>query len=167
MQHALYKDIAAELAQIAELKWVDWNFGQLTETQEQYPIPLPAVLITFGDFSFNDLPSRVQEGEATIHLDLYVRRAGDAQAGSPKQEKVIKQLVLLDEISSRLHAEWYTDRIQALHRRAESPIATPSDLIGVRQTYEARLVDTHMQEPRDVRKLRLTPRAVNARKTTN
>ena len=119
MWHTIYTELAAELAQISGLKWVDWQNGQLTSPTEQYPMPLPDVLIAFGDFSFNDLPSRVQEGDLSIHVDLYVRRAGDAQATSPKQDKVIEQLALLDEISSRLHAKWSSERIQALHRRGE------------------------------------------------
>ena len=159
MRALIYQELAAELQQIRDLKWVDWDFGQLARPQEQYPVPMPALLISFGEFLFKDLPGRVQEGEATIHLDLYLRRAGDVQARSPKQAQTLEGLRLLDEISSRLHALWQTDRIQALHRRSEAPLDTPPDLIALRQSYEARIIDKHMATESERPKVRLVPRA--------
>ena len=161
MRETIYKELAAELQQIRALKWIDWDFGQLSQPAEQYPVPLPAVLLSFGAFNYSDLPSRVQEGEATIYLDLYLRRVGDLQANAPKQAQTLEGLCLLDEISERLHAKWQTERIQALHRRSEQPIDTPPDLLGVRQTYEARLLDTHMTTAPERRRVRLVPKAFN------
>ena len=165
MRLTVYKELSELLRSIEGLKWVDWDFGQLAMPQKDYPVPLPAALISFGDFTFDDLPDRVQEGEVTIYIDLYLRRAGDLQATSPKQAETLQQLELLDAISSRLHASWQSECIQALHRRGEGPISTTPDLIGVRQSYEARMIDTHMQGARDLRKVRLAPTTLNTTKT--
>ena len=159
MRLGLYKELAAELKQISDLKWVDWDFGQLTQPTDQYPVPFPCVLISFGHFSYSDLLGRVQEGEATIYIDLYLRRAGDVQASAPKQETILEGLQLLDVISGRLHARWSSEQIQELHRRGESPINTPPDLIAVRQTYEARIIDCQMATDPEKHKVRLAPQA--------
>ena len=39
MREAIYKELAAELQQIRALKWIDWDFGQLSQPAEQYPVP--------------------------------------------------------------------------------------------------------------------------------
>ena len=163
MRELIYHALANKLREINPLKWIDWENGQLSQPTEQYPISFPCVLIAFGDFSYEDLPDRAQEGEVAIYLDLYLRRAGDVQGTSPKKEKNLEQLSLLGEISAALHATWQAEGIQSLHRRSESPIATPPDLIGIRQTYEARIIDTHMRQARETRKLSLKHSAINVR----
>ena len=147
MRLTLYKQLASYLQhEVPALKWVDWDFGQFDLATDKYPLPCPCVLVGIGAFSYSDLPNNVQEGTMSVTISLYIRKAGDLQATSAKQTQTLQALSLLDALSSVLHNRFSTDSVQPFLRREETPLQTASDLIGVSQTYEARLVDSSMQD---------------------
>ena len=67
----LYHAISEKLLECPEIKWVDVDSGQLENPQQDYPMPLPAVLIDIGPIEYTDISDSVKEAEATeISLSL-------------------------------------------------------------------------------------------------
>lgn len=78
------------------LKFVDLQKGQFTQAQENYPIPLPACLLKFGEVKWSNAESGTQLGCVNISAYLYVSLVTDSFNGAEGEEETLKLLNLQD-----------------------------------------------------------------------
>lgn len=101
----LYLAIQARLkAQVAALKWIDQNFGQL-EIEPRPPVLFPTALIDLSGFVFEDLPNGVQKGNGRVIISLATAPFSNSNASTPtpQKEKAIEYYEIEWAIHNALH----------------------------------------------------------------
>ena len=146
MQPHIFQSISTQLQCIAGLKWVDWQQGQSHQKLDN--LPLPAALISFADLRWQDHLERVQQGELTLHVELYLphiftptrRKAIE----SPAYAHTMAALQLPQAVIRQLHGFSSEHMVQLLRVR-EEPLPTTSSTWGFRQTYCTLIIDDTLQ----------------------
>lgn len=118
MTKALFTGIQNRLiAQVPELKLVDFDLGQL-EQEELPPLDYPAALIGFTDSIIAELGGRSQQGEATIVVRLVFRvfeRTSSVVAGQFRTVG-LQHLDIVDKVKWALHGFSGTEFAPLSHR---------------------------------------------------
>lgn len=92
----VYKDIKDRLLeQLPELEYVDLQKGQFGNKAQEYPIPLPAILIEFRPVTWSESTGG-QLGDATISLYYYLDLVTDSFNNSEAENETIEILDNLD-----------------------------------------------------------------------
>lgn len=95
----IYKPLRDEAKQkLPYLKFIDLQKGQMNNPKQNYPIPLPALLVELGDFRFSNLLEHKQKGDGTISFYLYLDLVSDSFNGAEREDKTIELLDRFDEL---------------------------------------------------------------------
>lgn len=94
----IYKSIRDIAKAKLQLKWIDLQKGQLKIPKENYPFPLPALLIEIGDFSYSQLAEHAHIGQGIISLYLYKDLLTDSFKGAKNEDIAIDILDNFDSI---------------------------------------------------------------------
>lgn len=78
--------------------YVDMQKGQMQRIAENYPLPLPALLIETGDFTFSNAGEFTQKGSGIISFYLYVDLVTDSFSGAENETHTINMLDRFDEL---------------------------------------------------------------------
>ena len=81
-----------------ELMFRDLQKGQLLQPQENYPIPLPALLVEFQGFRFSNMGEQAQIGDGTISLYLYLDLVTDSFDEAEQENETIELLDYMDAV---------------------------------------------------------------------
>ncbi|MDD3079099.1 MAG: hypothetical protein PHH37_08345 [Paludibacter sp.] len=94
-----YKSIRDRATQkLTWLKFVDLQKGQFNNLTENYPFPLPALLIEFSDFTFSNESEHAQKGDGSISVYLYVGSLSDTFKGSEREDATLSILDKFDDL---------------------------------------------------------------------
>jgi hypothetical protein len=109
MRSEVYKEIRARLLTgIANLQYVDLQKGQMSNKAQNYPIPLPAVLVEFGQVSWSNSTGG-QLGDSVISAYLYIDHVTDSFDGAELENETISLLDGIDEVHKILQGLWGTN----------------------------------------------------------
>lgn len=73
MKAELFELIADKLnADLTELAWIDWDWGQLEVPTENYPVQFDAVLISFPDIQWQQGSGNVEYGNTVVQVRIAV-----------------------------------------------------------------------------------------------
>ena len=95
----LYKkirDIAK--AQMPYLQYIDLQKKQMSRPVENYPVPLPALLVEFKETDFTNVLKEDQLGNMTISFYLYVLNVTDSFDGAESENDSLALLDKLDDV---------------------------------------------------------------------
>lgn len=90
------RDIAKQ--ELPYLKFIDLQKGQMNNPTQNYPIPLPALLVEIGEFRFNNLLEHKQKGDGVISFYLYLDLVSDSFNGAERENETIRMLDHFDEL---------------------------------------------------------------------
>lgn len=94
----VYKDIRDKLlAEMPELQFVDLQKGQMSNKEQNYPIPLPACLVEIRPAQWSNATGG-QLGDATISLYLYLDLVTDSFDAAERENETIDILDNLDRV---------------------------------------------------------------------
>ena len=95
----IYKELRNHAAlKLPDLRFIDLQKGQFQQQAQNYPIPLPALLIEIGDFRFSNLLEHQQKGDGMISVYLYLDLVSDSFAGAESENQTIEILDRQDEL---------------------------------------------------------------------
>ncbi len=100
---ALYEAIRDRIQ--SELSWVLWTDlqkGQFTKIKENYPLPLPCVLVEIQPAKWKALLKNHQDGDTTVSLYIYLDHSGDSVSGSEGEEESLHLLNKMDEVFHKI-----------------------------------------------------------------
>lgn len=80
------------------LKFRDLQKGQMQNPTQNYPIPLPALLIEIGDIRFSNLSEHNQKGDGIISLCLYLDLVTDSFDTAEQENETIELLDRMDDV---------------------------------------------------------------------
>lgn len=81
-----------------ELMFRDLQKGQFLQPRENYPLPLPALLVEFQGFRFSNMAEQTQIGDGTISLYLYLDLVTDSFDGAEQEDETIELLDYMDTV---------------------------------------------------------------------
>ncbi len=90
------RDLAND--KLSYLKFIDLQKGQMNVQPQNYPIPLPALFIEFGDFRFSNLLEHQQKGDGLISFYLYLDLVSDSFHKAERENQTIDILDYFDEL---------------------------------------------------------------------
>lgn len=76
----------------------DLQKGQMVRAKDNYPIPLPALLIDIGDVRFSNLSEHQQKGDCVISIYLYMDLVTDSFDDAEMENETIELLDHMDDI---------------------------------------------------------------------
>lgn len=120
----LFKDITAQIATVAALKWVDKDKGQMNF--EKPPVLFPAALVTISLPNTQNNNRVEQSGQARIEVKLCFDWGGNTSQVTPAihRDKSLEYYDVMDEVFKKLQG-WSSSEITPLERRSLVPLARP------------------------------------------
>lgn len=95
----IYKELYIHAKSALEwLVYIDIQKGQFQRIPDNYPIPLPALLIETGNFSFSNAGESTQKGNGIVSFYLYVDLVTDSFLGAENQTHTINLLDRFDDL---------------------------------------------------------------------
>lgn len=103
----LFESICNRLAnQVPELRWIDWEQGQLEIPAEKLPLFFPAVLIDIQDIQWSNVGDQMQVGDVTIQVrlcfDIYEDLYTVDGEPNPTRETALERLKLVNKVYKAL-----------------------------------------------------------------
>jgi hypothetical protein len=85
----LYIAISAQAKQVMpEFKYIDLDRGQENDEKSNYPVPLPFLLIEFGEFEYSNLLGGNQLASGDIMLKAHKSLLNDTYIGAPTSNAI-------------------------------------------------------------------------------
>ncbi len=137
MQHpkiALYTQIRDKIKELAPA-WIDLQKGQFLNQKENYPIPLPAVLIKLGRIRWEEFSKKNQRGELTITISQYLASATDTFADSESESTSLQILQSSDDVYEKING-LSGDFFSPLERLTDSDIDYGNGFILIETEYK-------------------------------
>lgn len=100
------------------LQYIDLQKGQMQYPKQNYPLPLPALLIEIGQVSWTNLASHNQIGELIIKISLYQDNQADSFSGA-ELEKESLSLLNNDDLVFAAFEGFSTQDLQPLVRQRD------------------------------------------------
>jgi len=145
----VYKSIRDRLAEIAELRYIELNFGQLEGDDDQYPVHFPAALIDFERIEWGTTTQRIQNGLATVRLTVLFENYNMSSNLQPSDisDAALTEFTLLNQIQSKLQG-YGSVYHNALIRRSTVRISIKSPRV-YEITYQCNITDCYGQKQYD------------------
>lgn len=141
----LYKDLLERLDdQVPELRWIDYDQGQIDFPAESYPVDFPALLIDFENTEWEDVGQLVQGGTLTISFRTAFRLYEDMNNHTPAESRNngLLKLRLLNKIHKALHG-FGGEHYNGLSRTRQFTEKREDGLKVVVMQYETYIRDAH------------------------
>lgn len=128
------------------LSYIDEEYGQVEflddESRDTYPVTFPAVLIDCQGGQWSQLGQSMQNGSATIAVNIYIDCYDDTHAHSTTIEKVKGRLALVRSVTELLQ-EWQPlDNSGKLIRQATAFQTMNHGIKMYQTTYSVRLCES-------------------------
>lgn len=111
----LSPELAAELAAVPDVEYIDLWHEQIDHLDEEHPFPTPAVFVAFNTLDTEDNGVLVQDMK--LQLDLYVfwETFSDTYDGAVMQEEALNYLNLLTVLNVLFHG-YTSDNFSTLRK---------------------------------------------------
>jgi len=148
----IFNDILTLLSAIPELKWIDYNDGQLDLPDESYPVLMPCALIDVTNIDWQGASRGAQTGEATITITVAFDIYEDVHSRvSPSHRAAaLSRLAVLNTIHAALQGRSGAN-YRALHRTNSATERRNDGLKVIVLTYKTTVTDTHGQKQNTVK----------------
>ncbi len=85
---------------VPEVKWIDWDSGQLDNPEYNYPVHFPCILIDFENIEWKNVSQRVQVGNVLVNIRVAFRLWTDTNNLTPDSifQESMNALKLLNKI---------------------------------------------------------------------
>lgn len=103
----LFKSICDRLAdKVSDLRWIDWEQGQLELPAENIPVQFPCALIDLQDVPWSNVGNNVQVGDMTIQVrvafDIYEDLYTVDGEPNPTRDLALDRLKLANKVYAAL-----------------------------------------------------------------
>ena len=118
------------------VNYIDLQKGQFRRLDNNYPIPLPALLIEFGNVNYSNTLKNKQIGEITINIELYLPCVTDSFDNAELEDETIQILDRWDELYKAFHG-FNCEQITKLVRKQEQTAEYGNGYICLRSEFVA------------------------------
>jgi len=126
MREQLFADICDQLlAKVPELRWIDYDWGQLDHPELSEALQFDCVLVSFPDIAWDSLTRGAQDGVVNVLIKIGVDMYNDSHIANgvtaPDRAAAITKLGLVNKIQTALHGFEgdYFNKLQRVKSREE------------------------------------------------
>ncbi len=127
------------------VNYIDLQKGQFRRQENNYPIPLPALLIEFTNVNYANTLQGKQTGDVTINIELYLPCVTDSFDNAELEDETIQLLDKWDEVYNVLHG-FNCGQITKLTRTREQAADYGNGYICLRSELVASIVDKQLSQ---------------------
>ena len=126
---ALLEKIQQKVGEIAELKYIDENWGQLDYYSPNMPVQYPCALIDVQQVQYTNLgrdmskkPVQRQIGQVSIKISIANMRLSNSSMQAPRRQKEEVWAIwgIIEKIHQQLHGVLLLPNVSALIRSSQS-----------------------------------------------
>ncbi|MCL2290832.1 MAG: hypothetical protein FWC34_09070 [Bacteroidetes bacterium] len=121
-------------AKMPHLQYIDLQKKQFERDTENYPIPVPALLVEFGGASFSNLAKHRQIGDSTVSIYFYQELVTDTFNKAELRDETIELLDSKEEIFQHFEGLKVDDTTQ-LVRQSESDFTFEKNNVWFKVTF--------------------------------
>ncbi|MFV0397349.1 MAG: hypothetical protein ACK5JU_04955 [Bacteroidales bacterium] len=94
------------VANVPALKYIDQDWGQM-DFYPNHPVKYPCALIDIQSAQYTDIGRLIQEGVATVVINIYDLRLSNSSQAAPQTQKdnAMKIWALVKEINKAIHGQ--------------------------------------------------------------
>ncbi len=120
----LYEKLVKRYVQkIPEIKWIDWDSGQLEAFDTNYPVHFPCILIDLEQIEWKSVGNDLQVGNVTVNLRIAFKLWTDTNNLTP--DNVFAQSMNALKLINKIHK--YTQGFEGEHFNGLDRILTVTE----------------------------------------
>lgn len=120
-RYTIYKALRDKTAELDYVKSIDLQKGQMVRSTQNYPFPLPALLVEISDILFSNLSEQHQQGDGIISIYLYLPLITDTLNGAEMEEETLQILNRFDDIYQTFEGFQIADNVPLNRIREYKP----------------------------------------------
>lgn len=132
------RDVAKD--SLPELAVVDIQKQQMKRQADDYPMPLPSLLIEIGSVPFSNIGNRSQIGSVNVVLYLYLELVTDTYDGCELEDETLQILDIADDVFEAFHCTRLAN-VGMMTRKQELPNEYGMRWICLKSAYEITIKD--------------------------
>lgn len=105
-----------EVEGLPDLKWFDKQMGQFDVPELSYALPLPSVLMEFGEFAWETNVANAQSGQGRIRFYIYFENYSNSFTGATDQELALRFFEFTEAVHKALQGYSIPGLMTALER---------------------------------------------------
>jgi hypothetical protein len=122
------------------VQWIDKNKGQLENLDEEHPIPMPCILISFGRSEYITRGVGTQQGDMRIEITIGYESFSDSDGLSMDQDKAIEMWEFNDQVFMAMQG-LSADLFSNMDRATEQDDINHDTILKTVQEYRCRVID--------------------------
>lgn len=131
------------------LKWFDKQMGQFTDAETSYALPLPTILMEYGQFTWTTQGKNTQKGDGVIRFYIYFENYANSFTGSLNQELALQFFEFGEEVHKALQGLAIANILGPLDRVTDAEDTEQDMIITSILEYNATIYDASTNETRN------------------
>lgn len=134
---------------LPHLQWYDKQMNQFVDQETSFALPLPAVLIEFGQFTWTTTGKGVQKGEGVLRFYTYFENYANSFNGSLNQELALQFWRFTEEVNKYLQGLAIEGILSPLDRVTDAEDIEQDMIITSITEYSTTIFDSSTNETRN------------------
>lgn len=126
---------------LPSLKWFDKQMSQFTDAEKSFALPLPTILMEYGQFTWTTTGKNTQKGDGVIRFYIYFENYADSFTGSINQELALQFFEFGEAVHQALQGVAIANILSPLDRVADAEDAEQDMIITSILEYNATIYD--------------------------
>lgn len=138
-----------DLPDLPGLQWFDKQMGQFDSPELSYAVPLPVVLLEYGQFTWTTIGQNQQKGEGTLRFYIYFENYANSFDGSLNQDMALCFWEFTEMVHLALQGFGIKDKMSALERIGDAEDIAQDMVITSVMEYSATIYDNSTDRGRN------------------
>jgi hypothetical protein len=134
---------------LPDLKWFDKQMGQFDNPETSFALPLPTILLEFGQFVWTTTGQNNQKGEGSIRIYIYFENYANSFSGSLNQELALKYFEFTEAVHKVLQGYGIIDIMSPLVRIGDAEDIAQDMIITSVMDYSCTIFDNATDRSRN------------------
>lgn len=126
---------------LPDLAWFDKQMGQFESPELAFALPLPTVLMEFGQFNWQTVGQNSQKGEGSIRIHIYFENYANSFTGSLNQELALQFFEFTEAVHVALQGYGIAGVLSPLQRIGDAEDVAQDMIITSVMDYSATIFD--------------------------
>lgn len=133
---------------LPDLKWFDKQMGQFTSGDQFYSLPLPCILMEYGQFNWQTISKNQQKGTGILRFYIYFENYADSFNGSVNESLALRYFEFTEQAQMTLQG-FSLPYMAPLERVTDAEDTEQDMIITSMIDYNTTIYDTSTDEQRD------------------
>lgn len=134
---------------LPDLKWYDKQMGQFENPEQSFALPLPTILLEFGQFAWSTTGQNNQKGEGSIRVYIYFENYANSFTGSLNQDLALQFFEFTEAVHRVLQGYGIVETMSPLVRIGDAEDIAQDMIITSVMDYSCTIYDNATDRTRN------------------